>query len=87
MQSSKARLLIHTRVSGFEAVQVWCSDSDQDNDDDLDYDDDCPKLWISAGCLDFNHDDEDGRVDFHDDMMNIEDKPHREQWMIKTYSS
>ena len=34
MQSSKARLLIHTRVPGFEAMQVWCPDSDQDNDDD-----------------------------------------------------
>ena len=28
VQSSKRRLLVHTGITSFEAVQVWCPDSD-----------------------------------------------------------
>ena len=37
VQSSKRRLLVHTSITSFEAVQVWCPDSDDgDNGDDGD---------------------------------------------------
>ena len=38
VQSSEPRLLIHTRVPSFEAVQVRCPDSDDEDDDHDDHD-------------------------------------------------